>query len=131
MSEALFRKSNLLMISPPLCTKQSWHNTRLIPAECQRDFLFVPRPAPLPLHGSPLRRAACAVLTVASSEPHVPLTLRRPGGVMHVVLNNISNSFLELKISGLKISRSMVGFEDEKKALIPSLENFYNVNNEL
>ena len=92
--------------------------------------MFVPRPAPLPLHGSPLRRAACAMLTVASSEPLVPLTLRRPR-VMHVVLNNISNSFLELKISGLKISRSMVGFEDEKKALIPSLENFYNVNNEL
>ena len=54
------------------------------------------------LHGSPLRRAACAMLTVASSEPHVPLTLRRPG-VMHVVLNNISNSFLGLKITGLKL----------------------------
>jgi hypothetical protein len=27
---------------------------------------------------------------------------------------------LELKISRLKISRSMVDFEDEKKALIPS-----------
>ena len=39
-----------------------------------------PRPAPLPLHGSPLRRAACAMLTVASSEPLVLLTLRRPGG---------------------------------------------------
>ena len=39
-----------------------------------------PKPAPLPLHGSPLRRAACAMLTVASSEPLVPLTLRRPGG---------------------------------------------------
>jgi len=50
---------------------------------------------------------------------------------VHVVLNIISNSFLELKISRLKISRSMVDFEDEKKALIPSLENFYNVNNEL
>ena len=61
-----------------------------------------PRPAPLPLHGSPLRRAACAMLTVASSEPHVPLTLRRPG-VMHIVLNNISNSFLGLKITGLKL----------------------------
>ena len=63
----------------------------------------LPRPAPFPLHGSPLRRAACAMLTVASSEPHVPLTLRRPG-VMHVVLNNISNSFLGLKITGLKLT---------------------------
>jgi hypothetical protein len=38
---------------------------------------------------------------------------------------------LELKISGLKINRSMVDFEDEKKVLIPSFKNFYNVNNEL
>ena len=29
----------------------------------------LPRPAPFPLHGSPLRRAACAMLTIASSEP--------------------------------------------------------------
>ena len=50
---------------------------------------------------------------------------------VHVVLNNISNSFLELKISGLKISRSMVDFEDEKKLLISFFENFYNVNSEL
>ena len=50
---------------------------------------------------------------------------------MHVVLNNISNSFLELKILGLKASRLIADFEDEKKDLIPSLENFDNVNNEL
>ena len=53
-------------------------------ASMSHGFLFArklfPRPAPLPLHGSPLRRAACAMLTVASSEPHVPLMLRRPGG---------------------------------------------------
>ena len=29
----------------------------------------LPRPAPFPLHGSPLRRAACAMLAVASREP--------------------------------------------------------------
>jgi hypothetical protein len=38
---------------------------------------------------------------------------------------------LELKISRLKISRLIADFEDEKKALIPPLKNFYNVNNEL
>ena len=86
------------------------------------------------------------MLTVGE-ETHVPLTLRRPGGDdaytpsaytgrsvhvwVHVVLNNISNSFLELKISRLKISRSMVDFEDEKKLLISFFENFYNVNSEL
>ena len=49
-----------------------------------RGITVSPRPAPLPLHGSPLWRAACAMLTVASSEPHVPLTPRRPGGMMHM-----------------------------------------------
>ena len=92
------------MISPPFVQNRVGIILGLSLQNVNEIFLFVPRPAPLLLHGSPLRRAACAMLTVASSEPHVPLTLRRPGGVMHVVLNNISNSFLGLKITGLKLT---------------------------
>lgn len=50
---------------------------------------------------------------------------------VHVVLNNISNCFFDEEITGLKISRLMVDFEDEKRVLISPFINSFNVNSKL
>ena len=42
--------------------------------------LGYPGSAPFPLHGSPLRRAACSMLTIASSEPSFHSLSAEPGG---------------------------------------------------
>ena len=146
MSEALFRKSNLLMISPPFVQNRIGIILGLSPQNVNEIFCSSP---------GRLRFRSTGLL---SGGPHVPclpsprvspMFRSRSAGLgddaytpsvytghssyvwVHVVLNNISNSFLELKILGLKASRLIADFEDEKKVLIPSFENFDNVNSEL